>query len=303
MRAAFLSLALLLASPAALAQARDATTAEALFNEGREAVKAGDYEKACPKFRESNRLDPAPGTVLNLADCEEHRGLLATAWALYREVTQRVPQSDERHGIAATRAKALEPRLPKLTVVLAPGTPKGAKVLRDGVELGTAALDTALPVDPGEHTLRVEAPGRAPSQQRISLKEAETARVVLEPGAAVGGDAVAPGAKKSSAKRTWGWALGGVGVVGLSVGAVTGLMVLGEKKKADDNCDADKRCNPTGIDAVDRGKTLGTVSGASFIIGSLALAGGAYLLLSGDEKSPGTALRLGPGYLGAVRHF
>ncbi|MFO0567610.1 MAG: hypothetical protein U0263_18270 [Polyangiaceae bacterium] len=57
-----------------MAQGRDATAAEALFNAGRDAVKAGDYPTACAKFRESNRLDPAPGTVLNLADCEEHLG-------------------------------------------------------------------------------------------------------------------------------------------------------------------------------------------------------------------------------------
>jgi hypothetical protein len=32
-------------------------------------------------------------------------------------------------------------------------------VRRDGVVLGAASLETALPVDPGEHTVVVEAPG------------------------------------------------------------------------------------------------------------------------------------------------
>ncbi len=295
--------ALVAVSPGALAQGRDATTAEVLFDEGREAVKAGDYPRACAKFRESNRLDPAPGTVLNLADCEERLGRVATAWTLYREVTQRVPASDERHGIALARAKALAPKLPKLTVALALGSPVGTRVLRDGVELGAAALETALPVDPGAHTIVVEAPGRQKSSRQVSLSEAQSERVVVSAGPKASG---APGAdrpKASNSKRTWGWVLTGVGAAGLSVGTVTGLMVLGEKRRVDDNCDPDKRCNQTGMDAVDSGRTLGTVSGASFIVGGLALAGGVFLLVSGSEKQPETALQLGPGWVGAVRRF
>lgn len=300
MRVVLVCLALTLVSPTVSAQTHDATTAEALFNEGRAAANAGDFARACAKFRESNRLDPAPGTVLNLADCEERLGHLATAWTLYRAVTQRVPESDERHTLARARAQALEPRLPKLTVVLAPGAPKAARVLRDGIELGSAALDTALPVDPGEHTLMVQAPGLISTERRVTLAEGQSERVVLK----VGARAARPEADStSSSKRTWGFALGGVGLLGLSVGTVTGLMVLSAKRRADDNCDAEKRCNATGMDAVDSGRTLGTVSGASFIVGGLALAGGAYLLLSGDEKSPGTALRVGPGFVGAVRRF
>ncbi len=295
--------ALVAVSSGALAQGRDATTAEVLFDEGREAVRAGDYPRACAKFRESNRLDPAPGTVLNLADCEERLGRVATAWTLYREVTQRVPASDERHGIALARAKALAPKLPKLTVALAPGSPVGTRVLRDGVELGAAALETALPVDPGAHTIVVEAPGRQKSSRQVSLSEAQSERVVVSAGPKAPG---APGAdrpKASSSKRTWGWVLTGVGAAGLSVGTVTGLMVLGEKRRVDDNCDPDKRCNQTGMDAVDSGRTLGTVSGASLIVGGLALAGGVFLLVSGSEKQPETALHVGPGWVGAVRHF
>lgn len=304
-RALILVALLALTASPVLAQGRDATTAEALFNEGREAVKAGDFPRACAKFRESNRLDPAPGTVFNLADCEEKLGHVATAWTLFREVTQRVPASDERHAIATERAKALEPKLPKLTVALAPGAPAGTRVLRDGVELGAAALETALPVDPGAHTLVVEAPGHRRSTRQVSVGEGQHERLTLSVGPAAPASAGADraGARPSSAKRTWGWVLSGVGAAGLSVGTVTGLMVLGEKRRVDDNCDAEKRCNQTGMDAVDAGRTLGTVSGASFIVGGLALAGGVYLLVSGDAKKPETALQLGPGWVGAVRRF
>ncbi|NOU28880.1 MAG: hypothetical protein HOO96_13330, partial [Polyangiaceae bacterium] len=48
--------------------------AETLFREGRKALEAGDYAVACAKFAESQRIEPAPGTLLNLAGCEERSG-------------------------------------------------------------------------------------------------------------------------------------------------------------------------------------------------------------------------------------
>jgi hypothetical protein len=60
-------------------------------------------------------------------------------------------------------------------------------------------------------------------------------------------------------------------------------MVLDRKSTADDNC-PDRRCNADGFDAVESGRTLGTVSGVAFAVGAVGLAAGAYLLLSTDEE-------------------
>src|SRR5262245_3713870 len=43
------------------AQASDPALAEALFQQARAEMSAGDYAGACPKFKESYRLDPATG--------------------------------------------------------------------------------------------------------------------------------------------------------------------------------------------------------------------------------------------------
>lgn len=288
---------------AARAQASDPAAGEALFREGRAAAEKGNYELACQKFHESHRLDPAPGTVLNIADCEEKLGHIATAWTLYQEVTQKLPSRDERHAIAQARVTALEPRVPKLAIRLAAGAPSDSVVRRDGVELKSASLDTPLPVDPGKHEIVVEAPGRAKSSVVIQIGEGETKRVSVSPGA-VTPQSDKPGGKTgtSSGSKTTGYVLGGIGIVGIGVGTVTGLMVLSKKSTVDDNCNAQKVCNQAGKDAADSGKTLGTISGASFILGAVALGAGAYLVLSSKEKQP-TEVGIGPGQLFLRRAF
>lgn len=288
------------------AQGGDAAAAEVLFREGRKAADAGDYKTACEKFHESHRLDPAPGTMLNIADCEERQGRVATAWTFYRAVAQKLPPSDERTALARTRAQELEPRLPRLAIELAPDAPPATRVLRDGVELKSASLSTELPLDPGPHVVEVTAPGHGKRLYQLTLSEGERALRVVGPGPASegGGDADSSVSTSSSGTKTLGWVLGGVGVAGLAVGAVTGMMVLDRKSTVDENCDSAKRCNQTGADAAESGRTLGTVSGVSFVVGGLALAAGAYFILSSDSSErPQSAVVVAPTQVSFVRHF
>ena len=46
------------------------------------AAQAHDWTLACKKYRESQEREPAPGTLLNLADCEEKRGELMAVFQL-----------------------------------------------------------------------------------------------------------------------------------------------------------------------------------------------------------------------------
>src|SRR5947209_4053467 len=129
---------------AAHAETRDPIAAEALFRNGRARMEAGDVAGACPKFAESLRLDYAPGSLLNLAACEEELGRLATAWQHYVHLSELLPATDERRGYARERATKLERRIPRLTIRLA-RSDLGVRVSRDDVELGRASLGEALP--------------------------------------------------------------------------------------------------------------------------------------------------------------
>ena len=298
-------LGLLVGPRVAAAQQGDPAAAEALFREGRASFDAGDFGTACKKFRESNRLGPAIGTVFNMAACEEKLGHIATAWTLYREVTQRLPATDERTAMASARAAALEPRLPKLSLRLGPDAPEQTKVYRDGVELQAGSLDSALPIDPGKHVIAVEAPGHERTEFVVVLSDGESKMETVRPGKpADRPDAQSSG---SSTRRTLGFVVGGVGVVGLGVGAVTGLLVLGKKGVVDDNCDAAKRCNQQGLDAADAGSTLGPISGVSLVAGALALGAGVALVLSSggssERSAATTSLVLSPRGLSAVHRF
>ena len=87
-----LVLGVLLGAPQrSFAQKHEPPVAEALFREGKAAMASGDYERACAKFRASEDIESAPGTLFNLAECEEKRGRIATAWTTFGQVLQRLP--------------------------------------------------------------------------------------------------------------------------------------------------------------------------------------------------------------------
>jgi hypothetical protein len=274
-------------APLARAQDQNAAAAEVLFRDGRAAADQADYATACAKFHESNRLDPAVGTLFNIADCEEKLGHLATAWTSFQEVAQRLPSDDERRVIAVQRSAALEPRLPRLRIHLGPGVPPGAKVRRDGVELGAASLDTDLPVDPGQHRIEVTAPGRPPHLSEVSMAEGErrTGEVSLEgePAVLQAAPEKAPVATNRSSTGTLGYVVGGVGLAAAVTGIVTGILVLDRKHTVDQNCNADKRCNSEGLDAARSGKTLGIATTIALSAGAVGLGAGTYLVLSASS--------------------
>jgi len=162
----------------------DKTMAETLFSEGRQLLQAGDYEHACPKLAESNRLDPSLGALLNLAVCHEKQGLVATAWLEFTEASQLARRSNERdrQDLADTHAQALSQVVPRLTVsVTSQPAADQVSVRIDSVVLGPHALGVAVPVDPGAHTVVAAAPGKKTWTQAVELKTGEPPVAITVP--------------------------------------------------------------------------------------------------------------------------
>jgi tetratricopeptide (TPR) repeat protein len=273
--------------------------AEALFRAGRDAMRTGDYARACEQFRESDRLDPQPGTKLNLGGCEEKRGRLATALDLFRVVERELPAADQRAIIAKERVAAIDKRIPRVTFELAPDAPAGTVVRLGQVEMAKATLGVEMPLDPGSHEVVVSAAGFSEKRFSLDLAEGERRKVEVAPGPKeADGITSDPGPTPeppASSNKTLAYVLGGVGIAGVVVGGVAGVMTLQKKSIADDNCDdALKICTAEGKDANDAGRTLGTISTVGFVVGALGLGAGAYFLLT-DEGGKETALGVHPG--------
>src|SRR5262245_6044422 len=92
-----------ISAPATLrAQSSDSAAAQALFDEAKALMAAGKAQEACPKFEESQRLDPGSGTLTNLAKCYEDTGRIAAAWSMYLEAASaaRAAGNAERENVA-----------------------------------------------------------------------------------------------------------------------------------------------------------------------------------------------------------
>ena len=90
--------------------------AQALYNEAMALMKAEKAEEACPLLAESQRIDPAMGTLYRLAECQKKTGRFETAWKLYLEaakVAKKAGRAD-REQQALEHAAALQARLPRL---------------------------------------------------------------------------------------------------------------------------------------------------------------------------------------------
>jgi len=259
-------------------------------------MESKNYQDACQKFAESQKLDPAAGTAMNLATCEEKLGKLASAWQHWKEAIDALPPKDDRVAFARSRVEELEKKLPRLQVTLASAGP-GAKVYRDDIEIGPGGQGVPLPVDPGSHAVTVRMPGHFPKTVTVSLAIGEQSQIDVRPGA-IDPSAAEKGAPPKPRSRTLGWVLGGIGVAGVGGAVASGLMLVRTKGTVDTNC-PDKVCNAQGLDAVATGKTLIIVNTTAWIVGGLGLGAGAFFLLSGSKSPTTTALAPSVGPTGA----
>jgi hypothetical protein len=303
----------------------DSAAARALFSEGRQLMSAEKYAEACPKLEESLRLDPGMGTQFNLAHCWEKLGRSASAWAMFLDVAAaaRAGNQQQREAAAKERAAALDSKLSRLRILVPEPVPD-ARVFRDDQEVGRAAWGTAMPVDPGNHVIRMTAPGKrawsqdvkVPSTSRTfsvsvpaleDLPKVEPGTPAARPEAVV--DRSSPrdrgGSRSDGGANVAGLVIGGVGIAALATGTVFALQGYSDNQAALELC----RDGPDGRSCTDRPEQdrhtrLVNDAKREQLIGLVALGvGGAavitatvLLLTSGGDDAERASLELAPSW-------
>jgi hypothetical protein len=303
------------------AAAGDLPAATMLFNEGRRLAASGQYVDACPKFEESQRLDPGIGTQFNLADCFEHTGRPASAWALFLDVASAAGGSEQRARelVARKRAAALEPRLSKLTIE-APSGVAGLEVRRNGETVNRVLWNSAVPVDPGTYTIEATAPGRkrwstvaavGPEASHVTVVIPTLEDEATAPTDALGASAPStpaatsfppserafeawhPSVEGHGPQRTIALALGGAAIAGAGLGAYFGLRSFAKHSDYESLC-AGGVCGqaaaPLHADAV----TAGNLSTASFIASGALAAGAIAVWFSAPKPARSAGVQVAP---------
>lgn len=279
------------ASPAP-ARADDNAAAEALFQQAKTLTEQQRYDEACPKFEASYRLDKALGTLLNLADCEEHTGRIATAWAHWGEAVELAQKGgDKRDAFASGHREALVKRLPMLRLDVAAGK-SSLDVYRDSVKIDPAAFGVPLPSDPGGHVISVRRGAETLVEKRVVCREGDTTALALDLVAIekAAPPPVLPGAPPSSL-RSVGYVLTGVGLATLLAagGLEIGALVRKSDADAPSSC-VNRYCTPTGLQTAGNARTLAEVGQWVGIGGIVVAAVGVTLVIA----SPGRPARAAP---------
>jgi hypothetical protein len=291
-------LASVLASAAARAQSTPAApTAEQLFQDARALVEKGNYAAACPVLEQSQKLDPAVGTQFNLADCYEHVGRTATAYAVFNDVARiaRAAGKFERERSAKERAAALEPKLARVHLDVKATAP-GLEIRIDDAIVDKAAWAGAFPIDPGAHRISASAPSHRSWESSLtaqpgSVVESSVPELVDTTVRAASAPVIV--APPSSTQRTIALVTGGVGVAGIVVGTIAGVVAITSRSTAQRECPSEVysfRC-PTeeGTSAWNGATTAGNVSTIGFIAGGVFAAGAAVLWFT----APSSRTRVG----------
>ncbi len=299
-------------------------TAEALFQEAKALIRAGNHAAACPKLADSHRLDPAGGTVLALALCQQETRKFASAWAAFREALAWARQDGraDRAKIAEARALELEPRLSRIIVTLSPAVTKipGVVAFHNGTELGENTLGAPLPVDGGRHEVRVTAPGYQEFRRGMAVVDEKGKATVhverlepLEPPAPKTKPVkeeprpkpIAPPEPSSDLPPAPGYVALGLGAVGLASATYFGLSARGNADEADQLCPASPCSNQDGVDKNEAARSQATVAAVSGVVGLVGVGAGLWILLSPSKEvaTQSAVVSVAIGQRGATGHY
>jgi hypothetical protein len=303
--------ALVCMATSAGAQVPGEEIARRAFEDGVALEKKGDYGAALAKFRESALIKSTLGNRFHTAYCLEMTGKLAGALTEYEAVDKLAREQRKNDVVEATRARVepLRPRVPQLSIHVAPSSPKDLDVILDDSAVSPILLDgRAFRVDPGEHEVVGRAPGHRTFTKRLGVAEGTegSVDVVVEPIA----KSVPRPERAAAASRepTRGptlptiavLAAGGAGL--LATGGIVAFVLAGSAQS-----DAEQRC-PTKVSCdseQSKVRTLDALALAGFVSAAGLAAFAIVVWASRPTASSGTTSRLiaRPSWIGLEGRF
>jgi len=304
--AASLSLPFFGGIPRAFAEPTTAelTAARELFDQGLKLEEKKEWQAALDKFRKVAAVKATPQVRFHMGLCLENLGklvdalneferALAEASADSSSSTQTVVKSSQKH------IDELRERVPRVTIQV----PEGAKdvaITIDGSSVSAAVIGTAIPLDPGSHTVHVTATNKTPFDKSFDLVE-KGAPTIID---VVMSDAVtttpttttdtattnstttdvAPTSKGGAGALPW--IIGGIGLVAFAGAGFMYAKRASTISELDDTCGADRsRCPQSKSDVADSGKTYTTVGNVLLGVGGAAVVTAVVLLIVAPSSS------------------
>jgi hypothetical protein len=183
----------------------------------------------------------------------------------------------------AARSKETEGATPSIVFVAkdSRGSPiRGVNVRVDGAQVAGGGGATPIRVDPGEHTFELVADGYVPASKRLAVQEGVKGReevVVFE-------STTATPTWNAPTQRTVAYVVGGLGIIGLGIGAVFGVLAKSTYDDAISDCGSPsagvRSCNETGLAAGERADRQAAISTIAFVAGTAFVAGGVVLFMT-----------------------
>ena len=291
----------------ALAHADDAPTdaehvtfAMQEHDAGYAAYKLGHLDEAAAHFENAYFAAPKPGELKAVIRARREAKQYARAATFAALANRKYPADAKLDAYAAETIAEARPSVHRIDLTCS----TECSVVSDGKlatpERGTEVtffLDAGrhdLVVDFGEDRARaqtVEATAGGSTRLTLSAPPRPPAPVPAKPASVTPAPTNAPPvatsepARTSSASKTWGFVLGGVGIAGLAAGSVFGALAIAKNSSSKDTCDANNVCDAGGKSLRDDARTFGDVSTVAFIAGGALLATGAILLLTAPKAS------------------
>lgn len=269
-----------------------------LFQSANKLFGEKKYDAALLLFREAYDKSQSPNAHLMIGKCLLAQGKLTEAYdelsATLREAGARAETEAkyaETRDAAAAELAPLEAKIGKLVISVVDAT-SSTRVLVNNVEVSKDKLGTPITVLPGSIEIVAEGLAAGKIARTEEVKGGETKAVVLSPDVAKAppSDKPPPPIKSDGDDMTGGglrkagFAVLGVGVVGMGLFAVGGIQGNAKFATLEKECGSTRCTDPKYADVVDSGKTMDLLANVGLGLGVAGIVAGTVMVIVGGPK-------------------